>query len=118
MLREYIPVLILFGVSLLNAVALVAISHRLGAYRPTSVKAAAYESGIPPLGDARERFSVKFYVVAVLFLLFDVEVVFLFTWGVVFRQVGVAGYLAMLVFLVILVVGLVYEWRKGALEWV
>ena len=118
MLREYIPVLILFGVSLLTAVAMVAISHRLGAYRPTSVKAAAYESGIPPLGDARERFSVKFYVVAVLFLLFDVEVVFLFTWGVGFRQVGVAGYLAMLVFLVILIVGLVYEWRKGALEWV
>lgn len=117
MLREYIPVLILFGVSLLNAVLIVGVSHWLSTYRPTPVKAEPYESGIPPLGDTRERFSVKFYVVAMLFLLFDVEVVFLLAWGVVFREVGLFGYGAMLIFLFLLVVGLIYEWRQGALEW-
>lgn len=117
MQRHYLPVLILFAVSLLNAVLMIGASHWLSTYRPTPVKGEPYESGIPPLGDTRERFSVKFYVVAMLFLLFDVEAVFLIAWGVVFRELGPSGYFAMLIFLLLLVVGLVYEWRKGALEW-
>lgn len=117
MLREYIPVLILFGVSLINAVGMMVASQLLSTRRQTPVKAQPYESGMPPLGDTRERLSVKFYVVAMLFLLFDVETVFLVAWGVVFRDLGGFGYLAILIFLVLLVVGLLYEWRKGALEW-
>ncbi len=117
MQREYVPVLILFAVSLINAVALVGLSHLLSTFRPTPVKKSPYESGIPPLGDARERFAVKYYIVAMLFLLFDVEVVFLFAWGAVFSRVGLLGYSAIMIFLFVLVVGLVYEWKKGALEW-
>ncbi len=107
----------IFGVSLGAAALMVIGSHLLSTYRPTQVKAEAYESGMPPLGDARERFAVKYYVVAMLFLLFDVEVVFLFTWGAVFRRLGLFGYTAILIFLALLIVGLLYEWRKGALEW-
>jgi NADH-quinone oxidoreductase subunit A len=117
MLREYIPVLMIFAVSLGVAALMVLGSHIFSAYRPTPVKSEPYESGIPPLGDTRERFAVKYYVVAMLFLVFDVEVVILFTWGVVFRQLGLFGFLAILIFLLLLVVGLVYEWKKGALEW-
>ncbi len=117
MQREYVPVLIIFAISMATALMLVGLSHVFSTFRPTSVKESPYESGIPPLGDTRERFAVKYYVVAMLFLLFDIEVVFLFAWGAVFRRVGLFGYAAMLIFLLLLVVGLVYEWRKGALEW-
>src|SRR5207248_11677463 len=101
--------------------------------RPTPVKQAAYESGIPPLGDARERFSVKFYMVAVLFIIFDIETVFMIPWGAHFRQLSCArlviagacpagqvslfGCVEMVVFIVILLVGFVYVWKKGALQW-
>jgi NADH-quinone oxidoreductase subunit A len=118
MLREYIPVLMIFGVSLAVAVIMVVGSHVFSQYRPTPVKKQPYESGIPAIGDTRERFAVKYYLVAMLFLLFDVEAVILFTWAVVFKRLGLFGFLAILVFLLLLVVGLVYEWRKGALEWV
>jgi NADH-quinone oxidoreductase subunit A len=117
MLREYVPVLMIFGASLGAAVLMVVGSHIFSHYRPTPVKEQPYESGIPALGDTRERFAVKYYVVAVLFLLFDVEVVILFTWAIVFRQLGLFGYVAILVFLALLVIGLLYEWRKGALDW-
>lgn len=117
MLREYVPVLMIFAVSLGAAALLVIGSHLFSHYRPTPVKRQPYESGIPAIGDTRERFAVKYYVVAMLFLLFDVEVVFLFTWGAVARRLGLFGYLAILVFLVLLIIGLLYEWKKGALEW-
>jgi NADH-quinone oxidoreductase subunit A len=117
MLREYVPVLMIFALSLGVALLMVLGSHILSNYRPTPVKEQPYESGIPALGDTRERFAVKYYVVAMLFLLFDVEVVILFTWAVVFRQLGLYGFLTIAVFLLLLIVGLLYEWRKGALEW-
>lgn len=117
MLQDYVPVLMIFALSLGAAVLLVLGSHLLSTYRPTPIKSQPYESGIPPLGDTRERFAVKYYIVAMLFLLFDVEVVLLFTWGAVFRRLGLFGYVAILIFLALLVIGLVYEWRKGALEW-
>lgn len=117
MLREYVPVLMIFALSLGAAALMVLGSHILSNYRPTPIKGQPYESGMPPLGDTRDRFAVKYYVVAMLFLLFDVEVVILFTWAVVFKQLGLYGFLVISVFLLLLVVGLVYEWRKGALEW-
>ncbi|NIR42949.1 MAG: NAD(P)H-quinone oxidoreductase subunit 3 [Gemmatimonadetes bacterium] len=117
MLREYVPVLMIFAASLGVAVIMVVGSQILSNRRPTPVKSEPYESGMPPIGDTRERFAVKYYVVAMLFLLFDVEVVILFTWGIVFKSLGLFGYVTILIFLLLLVVGLLYEWRKGALEW-
>lgn len=131
--RTYLPVLLLLGFVALNAVLIVALSTLVMKRRPTPVKDTPYESGIPPLGDARERFSVKFYMVAMLFIIFDIETVFMIPWGVYYRQLscGVAlvnnacpagnvsffGLGEMLVFMVILVVGFVYVWKKGALQW-
>ena len=131
--RTYLPVLLLLGFVAVNAVLIIALSTLVMKRRPTPVKDTPYESGIPPLGDARERFSVKFYMVAMLFIIFDIETVFMIPWGVYYRQLscGVAlvqnacpagnvsffGLGEMLVFMVILVVGFVYVWKKGALQW-
>ncbi|MEP7381702.1 MAG: NADH-quinone oxidoreductase subunit A [Gemmatimonadota bacterium] len=131
--RTYLPVLLLVGFVALNAVLIVALSTLVIRRRPTPVKDSPYESGIPPLGDARERFSVKFYMVAMLFIIFDIETVFMIPWGVYYRQLSCAvpmvnnacpagnvsffGLGEMLVFMAILVVGFVYVWKKGALQW-
>ena len=119
--QEYIPILILLGVVLLNAIGLPLASHLLGPQRPTAVKGTPYESGMPPLGNARERFSVKFYLVAMLFILFDIEVVFLYPWAVVYREMLAqnAGLIfgSMISFLGILFVGYIYALKKKALEW-
>lgn len=117
MLREYVPVLILFAVSLGTGILMVVGSQLVSTLRPTPVKGEPYESGIRPLGDTREGFAVKYYVVAILFLVFDVEVVILFAWGAVARDLGLLGFTAILIFLALLIIGLVYEWKKGALEW-
>jgi len=133
MLRAYFPILLLVGFVVANAVMMLAVSHLTIRPRPTLVKQAAYESGIPPLGDARERFSVKFYMVAMLFIVFDIETVFMIPWGVAFRElsctvplvngtcprgeISMFGFIEMLVFMAILLVGLVYVWKKGALQW-
>jgi NADH-quinone oxidoreductase subunit A len=117
MLQVYAPILILLGVSVLNAVGMVVASHFLGPLRPTPAKRAPYESGMIPLGDTRERFSVKFYMVAILFIVFDIETIFLIPWAVVFRQLGLFGLVEMLVFIGVLLVGLIYVWKKGALQW-
>jgi len=131
--RTYLPVLLLIGFVVVNAVGLVALSHLTMRLRPTPVKDTPYESGIPPLGDARERFSVKFYMVAMLFIIFDIETVFMIPWGVYYRQLSCTVPLAnnvcpagqisffglgeMLVFMAILVIGFIYIWKKGALQW-
>jgi NADH-quinone oxidoreductase subunit A len=117
MLETYIPLLILLGVSAAQAIGMVVLSEVVSPTRKTLVKSSPYESGIDPLGSTRERFSVKFYVVAILFIVFDVETVFLVPWAVVMREVGLAGFVAAAIFIFILTVGLVYEWKKGALEW-
>lgn len=117
MLQTYLPLLILLGVSAAQAVGMVALSHALNPSVPTAVKASPYESGIPPLGSTRERFSMHFYVVAILFIVFDVEAVFLVPWAVVMREVGMPGFYAAAIFIFILAIGLIYEWKKGALEW-
>ena len=117
MLQAYAPILILLGVSLLNAVGMVALSHLVSPYRPTPAKLDPYESGMIPLGNTRERFSIKFYMIAILFIVFDIEVVFLIPWAVWFRKLGLFGFVEMIIFIAILMVGFVYIWKKGALEW-
>lgn len=121
MQRAYIPILILFAVSALQAVGMVALSHWLSAYRPTPVKLMPYESGITPLGDARGRLTVKFYLLAMLFIVFDLETVFLYPWAVLFwgslDTLGPFLMVEMGIFVAILGAGLVYVWKKGALEW-
>ena len=132
-MTAYLPILLLLGFVAVNAVLLVGLSHLTIRRRPTPEKSAAYESGIPALGDARERFSVKFYMVAMLFIIFDIETVFMIPWGVYFRELSCArplvngacpagnvsffGLGEMLVFIAILLVGYVYVWKKGALQW-
>jgi NADH-quinone oxidoreductase subunit A len=120
MLQPYVPLLVLIAFVVANAIMMLGVSHLLSSYRRTPVKMAPYESGIPVLGDARERFSVKFYLVAMLFIVFDIEVVFMIPWAVAFRQLtGMSGLLIleMFVFIAILGVGYLYIWKRGALEW-
>ena len=114
---DYVPVLLFLLVATLVPVAILATAWVLRPSRYNPVKSEAYECGVPALGNARERFSVKFYMVAVSFIIFDVELVFLFPWAVVFRDLGWYGMLAMTPFLVVLAVGLAYEWMRGGLEW-
>ena len=117
MLQSYVPILILLGISVINAVGMIVASHFLGPLRPTSTKQAPYESGMIPLGSTRERFSVKFYLVAILFIVFDLETVYLIPWGVAFRGLGLFGFVEMVIFIGVLMVGLAYVWKKGALQW-
>jgi NADH-quinone oxidoreductase subunit A len=120
MLQPYVPILILVVFVIANAVLMLGVSHLLSTFRRTPVKIAPYESGMPVLGNARERFSVKFYLVAMLFIIFDIETVFMIPWAVAFRQLqDMAGLLIieMVVFIVILAVGYVYIWKRGALQW-
>ncbi len=120
MLQPYVPLLVLIGFVVANAVLILGVSHLFSSYRRTPAKIAPYESGIPVLGDARERFSVKFYLVAMLFIVFDIETVFMIPWAVAFRQLSdMSGLLLieMFVFVLILGVGYVYIWKRGGLEW-
>lgn len=117
MLDSYLGILFLGIVGLLNAALMLGLSHLMGSRRPTAAKASPYESGMVPLGSTRERFSVNFYIVAMLFIVLDIETLFLIPWAVVFRDLGLAGFLEMTVFILVLLVGLVYAWRKGALKW-
>src|SRR6187397_2512113 len=111
------PVIIMIGLGAGFAAGSVLMSQFLGPRKPTPEKAAPYECGMPPVGDARERQSVKFYLVAMIFLLFDIEVAFLYPWAMALRDLGWAGYFQILTFFVILTVGYVYVWRKGVLDW-
>jgi NADH-quinone oxidoreductase subunit A len=120
MLQPYIPILVLIVFVIANAILMLGLSHVLSTYRRTPTKIAPYESGMPALGDARERFSVKFYMVAMFFIIFDIETVFLIPWAVAFNQLtDLAGLLIveMVVFMVVLGVGYVYIWKRGALQW-
>jgi len=120
MLQPYIPVLLVIALVIANAILMLGVSHLLSTYRRTPGKIAPYESGMPVLTQARERFSVKFYLVAVLFIIFDIETVFLLPWAAAFQQMTeIRGLLLveMLVFVLILGVGYVYVWKRGALEW-
>lgn len=116
-LNEFAPIGVLLAIAVGVSGLLVVISRLFGPYQPTTRKRAAYESGMEPIGPANRRQPVKFYLVAVLFILFDIEVVFFLPWAVVFRETGLYGFVAMAVFVLVLTVGLIYEWKVGALEW-
>jgi NADH-quinone oxidoreductase subunit A len=117
MSEAYLPLLILFAVSAAQGVGMVVASHVLSPRRPTPQKAMPYESGMIPLGDTRARFSVKFYMVAISFIVFDLETIFLIPWAVEMRALGWGGFGAVAIFVAVLAVGLLYEWKKGGLEW-
>ena len=113
----FLPILIMIGLGLAFAGGSVLLSQFLGPRKPTPEKQAPYECGVPPVGDARERQSVKFYLVAMIFLLFDIEVAFLFPWAVALRDLGMVGFVQVITFFALLVTGYVYVWRKGAFDW-
>jgi NADH-quinone oxidoreductase subunit A len=131
--RTYLPILLLMGFVVVNAILILGLSHLTVRRRSTPEKDTPYESGMPPLGDARERFSIKFYMVAMLFIIFDIETVFMIPWSAFYRQLSCAvplvngacpmgqvsffGLGEMLVFMLILLVGFIYVWKKGALQW-
>ena len=117
MLAEYFPILLFILVGLAIGVAPVVLGAIFGPHRPDPEKLSPYECGFEAFEDARMKFDVRYYLVAILFILFDLEIAFLFPWAVVINDIGFAGFLSMMLFLGILVVGFVYEWRKGALEW-
>jgi NADH-quinone oxidoreductase subunit A len=117
MLPEYVPLLILGVIAIGFAVFTLAVSQILGRPRPTAAKSAVYECGVPAIGSARQRFPIKFYLVCMIFILFDVDAAFLYPWALVFKEIGWFGFVEMAVFIAILAVGDVYAWKVGALDW-
>ncbi len=117
MITQYLPLLVTFGVALILALLFMALSRFLGPYRPNTTKLRPYESGMDPVGEARERFTVNFYLVAMTFIVFDIEVVFIYPWAVRFLELGQTQFFVMIIFIAVLFIGLVYELRKGALDW-
>jgi len=117
MLDNYVPILVHVLVVFVIAAAIMGLSAWVGVKRPSREKLAPYECGIPPVGDARERFSVSYYLVGMLFILFDVEIAFLFPWAVVYRSLRWFGFIEMSLYIGILLAGYLYIWKKGALDW-
>lgn len=116
-LVDYLPVLMFLGVAFVIAAVACGIPFIIAKRHPYPAKEAPYECGFDTFGDSRDRFDVRFYLIAILFIVFDLEVAFLFPWAITLGTLGIAGYASMMVFLTVLTVGFVYEWRKGALEW-
>jgi NADH-quinone oxidoreductase subunit A len=116
-LAEYMPILIFLAIAVALAGIIIVASLLVAPQRPDREKLSAYECGFEPFQDARGRFDVRFYLVAILFIIFDLEVAFLFPWAVSLGNIGLFGFWSMMVFLAVLTIGFVYEWRKGALEW-
>ena len=116
-LESYFPVLLFILVGIGVGLAPMGLGKLLGANKPDAEKISPYECGFDAYEDARMKFDVRYYLVAILFILFDLEIAFLFPWAVVLQEIGLFGFIAMLVFLSVLVIGFIYEWKKGALEW-
>ena len=117
MLENYFPILLFILVGLGVGVGPMVAGWLLGPHRPDAEKLSPYECGFEAFEDARMKFDVRYYLVAILFILFDLEIAFLFPWAVALRDIGASGFWAMMIFLAILVVGFIYEWKKGALDW-
>jgi NADH-quinone oxidoreductase subunit A len=117
MLEQYFPILIFIVVGLGLGLLMLSLGAMLAPHRPDPEKNSPYECGFEAFEDARMKFDVRYYLVAILFILFDLEIAFLFPWAVVLPDIGFEGFVAMMIFLLILIVGFVYEWKKGALEW-
>lgn len=117
MLGDYIPILLIMVLAIILAAAMLGLSAVVGPRRDSKRKLSPYESGIPPTGDARGKFSIKYYLIGALFILFDVEAVFLFAWAVVFKELGLPALIEIIVFLIVILGGYFYIVKKGALEW-
>jgi NADH-quinone oxidoreductase subunit A len=117
MLEQYFPILVFIGFGLFLGLLLLGLGRLVSPNRPDAAKLSPYECGFEAFEDARMKFDVRYYLIAILFILFDLEIAFLFPWAVVLKDIGFFGFASMMVFLLILVVGFVYEWKKGALEW-
>jgi NADH-quinone oxidoreductase subunit A len=117
LLQDYLPLVVFIGVSMVIGIALLVAPFIVAYQNPDPEKLSAYECGFNAFDDARMKFDVRFYLVAILFIIFDLEVAFLFPWAVAFGQVGLFGFCSMMVFLGVLTIGFIYEWKKGALEW-
>jgi NADH-quinone oxidoreductase subunit A len=117
MLENYLPILIFIAVGIMIGIVPMALGRMLAPHRPDSEKNSPYECGFEAFEDSRMKFDVRYYLVAILFIIFDLEIAFLFPWAVVLQEIGMFGFLAMMLFLGILVIGFIYEWKKGALEW-
>ncbi len=116
-MEAYLPIVLMLGLGVIAGLVFTNINRWIGPKHPTEEKLSTYESGMEPVKTARERFSVKYYLVAMLFIIFDIEIVFMYPWAVKFKELGVAGFVEMLVFIAILLVGYLYIIKKGALEW-
>ncbi len=117
MLENYLPVLIFLAIGLVVGAVMIAMGFMLSPNRPDSEKLSPYECGFEAFEDSRMKFDVRYYLVAILFIIFDLEIAFFFPWAVVLDKVGMVGFWAMMLFLGVLVIGFIYEWKKGALEW-
>ena len=117
MLQNYLPILVFLCIALAVGLILLGLGLLLGRGQKTTEKLSAYECGFEAFEDTRMKFDVRYYLVAILFILFDLEIAFLFPWAVVLPEIGFFGFASMMVFLLILVIGFIYEWKKGALEW-
>jgi NADH-quinone oxidoreductase subunit A len=117
LLREYLPILMFLGLAIVLSVLMVAASLIIARQKPDTEKLSAYECGFEAFDDARRKFDVRFYLVAILFIIFDLEVAFLFPWAVSLGEIGMFGFWSMVAFLGVLTIGFIYEWKKGALEW-
>ncbi len=117
MLENYLPILIFLSVAFVLGGVVIALGFLLGTRKPDDEKLSPYECGFEAFENTRMKFDVRYYLVAILFIIFDLEIAFLFPWAVVLDEIGMVGFIAMMVFLGILVIGFIYEWKKGALEW-
>ncbi|HEY7798326.1 MAG TPA: NADH-quinone oxidoreductase subunit A [Hyphomonadaceae bacterium] len=117
MLQNYLPILIFLVIGLLVGGVMFTLGYVVGPRRPDEAKDSPYECGFEAFEDARMQFDVRYYLIAILFIIFDLEIAFFFPWAVALREIGMVGFWAMMLFLAVLVVGFIYEWRKGALEW-
>ncbi len=117
MLSTYIPIFVILAIATILALMIICLSTIVGNRKPSKIKLMPYECGVDPVGTARGRFSVKFFIIAMLFIIFDIEVIFLYPWAIIFKDLRLFGLVEMGIFILILVIGLIYVWRKGALEW-
>lgn len=115
--EQYLPIVIFLGIATAISVIVVLLPQFLAEKKPQADKLSAYECGFDPFGDAKGKFDVRFYLVAILFIIFDLEITFLIPWAISLKKIGLVGFYSMMVFLGVLIIGFIYEWKKGALEW-
>jgi NADH-quinone oxidoreductase subunit A len=116
-IEQYFPILVFIGIASFLSIVMVGLPYLLAIKQPTKNKLSTYECGFDPIGDTRKIFDVRFYLVAILFIIFDLEIAFLFPWAIVLKKIGWCGFISMVSFLSMLAIGFIYEWKKGALEW-